>query len=514
MIASRQRQEVLISCAGLWFNSERRHVAHSVVLLLLVREGPVEFTGSSVLMGKAMATTSTKTSKLAVPGKSGTVRPNGPSSAAREMKAAKAGTGKNASVNKAGVKVSKVDVRAKVAAPKAGSAGDKPRSASKSTAKAPEKAAPAKEVKKSAVGKAKDAVKPGVVKVHKPASSKPAAAVPEKLKEPVKGLKKSTEKKVADAPRAASEVSRVTSVKVAETVSQQASNKPKTTKSATAPAQAKEEAVKEVKAAKTAKAGETAKRPAASAKTAATGSAEPAAKVAPAQSGAAKLAAAQKAATASKTAAAAAAAAVAKLAAELDTPPAAPVVAKPAAVLFKAKEFVVYPSHGVGQILDIEEQEVAGHRLELFVISFEKEKMTLRVPTHKAQAVGMRKLSHADVVGSAIETLRGRARVKRTMWSRRAQEYEAKINSGDLVAIAEVVRDLYRSDVQPEQSYSERQLYEAALDRMAREIAAVQKIGDPESLKLIEGQLSKGPRRLAKGEEAAVVEETDVDEAA
>ncbi len=181
---------------------------------------------------------------------------------------------------------------------------------------------------------------------------------------------------------------------------------------------------------------------------------------------------------------------------------------------FKSNEFIVYPAHGVGQIVAIEEQEVAGFKLELYVISFAKDKMTLKVPTPKVASVGMRKLAEADVVRKALDTLMGRARIKRTMWSRRAQEYEAKINSGDLVAIAEVVRDLYRSDVQPEQSYSERQLYEAALDRMAREIAAVQKIGDPESLKLIEGQLSKGPRRLAKGEEAAVVEETDVDEAA
>ena len=162
----------------------------------------------------------------------------------------------------------------------------------------------------------------------------------------------------------------------------------------------------------------------------------------------------------------------------------------------------------------IEEQEVAGFKLELYVISFVKDKMTLKVPTPKVAAVGMRKLADADVVKKALDTLTGRARVKRTMWSRRAQEYEAKINSGDLVAIAEVVRDLYRSDVQPEQSYSERQLYEAALDRMAREIAAVQKLGDADSLKVIEAQLQKSPRRAAKGEEAVVVEEGDVEEAA
>lgn len=181
---------------------------------------------------------------------------------------------------------------------------------------------------------------------------------------------------------------------------------------------------------------------------------------------------------------------------------------------FKTNEFIVYPAHGVGQILAIEEQEVAGFKLELYVISFVKDKMTLKVPTPKVAAVGMRKLAEADVVKKALDTLTGRARVKRTMWSRRAQEYEAKINSGDLVAIAEVVRDLYRSDVQPEQSYSERQLYEAAIDRMAREIAAVQKLSDSDSLKLIESQLQKGPRRAAKADEAAAVDDGDVEEAA
>ncbi len=170
---------------------------------------------------------------------------------------------------------------------------------------------------------------------------------------------------------------------------------------------------------------------------------------------------------------------------------------------FKLNEFIVYPAHGVGQIVGIEEQEVAGYKLELFVISFAKDKMTLKVPTPKVASVGMRKLAEADVVRRAMNTLSGRARVKRTMWSRRAQEYEAKINSGDLVSIAEVVRDLYRSDVQPEQSYSERQLYEAALDRLAREIAAVQKLLDSEAVKLIEGQLQKGPKRGAKAETEA-----------
>jgi len=179
---------------------------------------------------------------------------------------------------------------------------------------------------------------------------------------------------------------------------------------------------------------------------------------------------------------------------------------------FKTNEFVVYPAHGVGQILAIEEQEIAGAKLELFVINFMKDKMTLRVPTAKVANVGMRKLSEPALVKRALETLKGRARVKRTMWSRRAQEYEAKINSGDIVAIAEVVRDLYRSESQPEQSYSERQLYEAALDRLSREIAVVQHVTETEAVKEIEGQLAKSPRRGAKTEtEAGAESEADAD---
>jgi CarD family transcriptional regulator len=173
---------------------------------------------------------------------------------------------------------------------------------------------------------------------------------------------------------------------------------------------------------------------------------------------------------------------------------------------FKTNEFVVYPAHGVGQILAIEEQEIAGAKLELFVINFIKDKMTLRVPTAKVTNVGMRKLSDPLLVKKALETLKGRARVKRTMWSRRAQEYEAKINSGDIVAIAEVVRDLYRSESQPEQSYSERQLYEAALDRLSREIAVVQHSTETEAVKEIESQLAKSPRRGAKTETEAGAE--------
>ncbi len=179
---------------------------------------------------------------------------------------------------------------------------------------------------------------------------------------------------------------------------------------------------------------------------------------------------------------------------------------------FKTGEHIVYPAHGVGQIVAIEEQEVAGHKLELFVIDFQKDKMRLKVPVAKATSVGMRKLSEGDYVDRALKVVQGRARVKRTMWSRRAQEYDAKINSGDLISISEVVRDLYRAENQPEQSYSERQLYEAALDRMAREIAAVNRMSDTEAVRLIEVNLNKGPRRGGKADNQEP--ETEQEEAA
>jgi CarD family transcriptional regulator len=181
---------------------------------------------------------------------------------------------------------------------------------------------------------------------------------------------------------------------------------------------------------------------------------------------------------------------------------------------FKINEFIVYPAHGVGQIVAIEEQEVAGYKLELFVINFVKDKMTLRVPTTKIASVGMRKLAETPLVKRALDTLKGRARIKRTMWSRRAQEYEAKINSGDIVAISEVVRDLFRSESQPEQSYSERQLYEAALDRLAREIAAVQRVTETEAVKEIEASLAKGPRRGPKPEAEAESDEAVIEDEA
>lgn len=162
---------------------------------------------------------------------------------------------------------------------------------------------------------------------------------------------------------------------------------------------------------------------------------------------------------------------------------------------FATSEYIVYPTHGVGQIIAIEDQEVAGHKLKLFVIHFAKDKMDVKVPVAKAISVGMRKLSAVDSVERALKILHGKARVKRTMWSRRAQEYDAKINSGDLICIAEVVRDLFRSNLQPEQSYSERQLYTAALDRMAREIAVINSLSETEAINLIEMHLSKKPKR-------------------
>ena len=158
---------------------------------------------------------------------------------------------------------------------------------------------------------------------------------------------------------------------------------------------------------------------------------------------------------------------------------------------FSVGDHVVYPAHGVGVVVGVENQQVAGMALELYVVTFDHEKMTLRVPTKKARGAGLRALAEGNVVSQALTTLKGRARIKRTMWSRRAQEYEAKINSGDLVSIAEVVRDLHRSESQPEQSYSERQLYESALDRMAREVAAIERIDRDAAISLLHKSLRK-----------------------
>ena len=170
---------------------------------------------------------------------------------------------------------------------------------------------------------------------------------------------------------------------------------------------------------------------------------------------------------------------------------------------FDVGDYVVYPKHGVGRVIELQKEEIAGMQLELYVLRFEKERMTLRVPMNKIESIGMRKLSSDKTLKEAMETLKGKPKVKRTMWSRRAQEYEAKINSGDLIAIAEVVRDLYRSETQPEQSYSERQIFEAASSRLARELAAMEKTDEPTALGKILDVLRKyAPQYYESAEEA------------
>jgi CarD family transcriptional regulator len=166
-------------------------------------------------------------------------------------------------------------------------------------------------------------------------------------------------------------------------------------------------------------------------------------------------------------------------------------------VTFKSGQFIVYPAHGVGQVTGIEREVIAGFDIEVYVVSFEQDKMTLRVPTLKAATSGMRALSNENVLKDAFTTLKGRARIKRTMWSRRAQEYEAKINSGDLILVSEVVRDLHRGETQPDQSYSERQLYESALDRMVREVAAINKTDRGVALDEILDTLTRARTRQA-----------------
>jgi CarD family transcriptional regulator len=197
----------------------------------------------------------------------------------------------------------------------------------------------------------------------------------------------------------------------------------------------------------------------------------------------------------------------------------APIAAKPATVVpaapkkpsFKVGELVVYPAHGVGKISNIEEQEIAGIKLELYIVDFEKEKLRLKVPTNRAEQKGMRQLADRSMIEAAMKVIRGRARIKRTMWSRRAQEYDAKINSGDMISVAEVIRDLYRSERQPEQSYSERQLFEQALARFARELAAVRKVDEDQCIKELEEYLARNAKRGAANDKA---EDAAADEAA
>jgi CarD family transcriptional regulator len=188
--------------------------------------------------------------------------------------------------------------------------------------------------------------------------------------------------------------------------------------------------------------------------------------------------------------------------------PAAPVAKK---INFKVGELVVYPAHGVGRITNVEEQEIAGIKLELYIVDFEKEKLRLKVPTNRAEQKGMRHLADRTLIEQAMKVIRGRARIKRTMWSRRAQEYDAKINSGDMIAVSEVIRDLYRSDRQPEQSYSERQLFEQALGRFARELAAVRKVDEDQCIKELEDFLARNAKRSGAAEK---VEAEEAEEAA
>jgi CarD family transcriptional regulator len=180
---------------------------------------------------------------------------------------------------------------------------------------------------------------------------------------------------------------------------------------------------------------------------------------------------------------------------------------KKSSVSFTVGEAVVYPAHGVGRITSIEEQEVAGFALQVFVVVFEHNRMTLRIPVKKAAGGGLRKIAEPALVEEALEVLSGRARPKRGMWSRKAQELEAKIKSGELLALAEVVRDFYRAPEQAESSYSERTLYEAAVEILGREVAAVHGSTSTEAQRLIEQSLAKAPRP-----EARSASETDGDE--
>ncbi|NDE91563.1 MAG: CarD family transcriptional regulator [Alphaproteobacteria bacterium] len=175
---------------------------------------------------------------------------------------------------------------------------------------------------------------------------------------------------------------------------------------------------------------------------------------------------------------------------------------------FKKGDFVVYPVHGVGLVVGVEEATVPAlnktmkpESVKLYKISFENDRMILKVPVIKAEVSGLRRLSSKDRMKDAMATLQGRVRIRRVMWSRRAQEYETKINSGDPVAIAEVLRDLHRGNEQPEQSYSERQIYQSALDRLARELAAIEKIDQNKAAEKLETVLGKD--KPVKGEAKA-----------
>ena len=365
--------------------------------------------------------------------------------------------------------------------------------------------------KKPAAKKAakKTAAKKAAVK--KPAAKRKAAAKKAPARKPA--AKKSAAKKPAAKKKAAAKkpaAKRKAAAKKPAAKRKAAAKKPAAKRKAAAKkpaakrkAAAKKPAAKRKAAAKkpAAKRKAAAKKPAAKRKAAAK---KPAAKKAPARKPAAKKSAAKKPAAKKKAAAKkastvsttkASGAARASNVRELK-PKVVPAKPKPtetdpeAKKIFAVNDFVVYPTHGVGKINGIEVQEVAGARMEFFVIFFDKEKMTVRVPLTKAKTTGMRRLSSPAKMSTALTTLKGRARVKRTMWSRRAQEYEAKIKSGDPISIAEVVRDLHRGDGQPDQSYSERQIYESALDRLARELAAIEGLDDDQAAERLEKVLT------------------------
>jgi CarD family transcriptional regulator len=178
--------------------------------------------------------------------------------------------------------------------------------------------------------------------------------------------------------------------------------------------------------------------------------------------------------------------------------PMAPPRAMAKAEIFVDGDFVVYPTHGVGKVERIATEEIAGHTLELIHITFDENRMTLRVPTNKARTAGLRKLASRKQFDDVLTTLKGRARIKRTMWSRRAQEYEAKINSGDPSSIAEVVRDLHRNAGQPDQSFSERQIYESALDRLAAEYGALEQVDKTTAIERLIAHLKTEPTKAVE----------------
>ena len=187
--------------------------------------------------------------------------------------------------------------------------------------------------------------------------------------------------------------------------------------------------------------------------------------------------------------------------------PAKPQAAVANKVLYKVGNHVVYPTHGVGKIMAEETQMIGDVELRMLVISFEKDKMTLRVPVHRATAAGLRPVSNTEQMKKVFVTLKSRARTSRGMWSRRAQEYETKINSGNIFFIAEVVRDLHQNVDQSERSYSERMIYESALARLVGELAACEgtdhKTATDKLMKLLRAKVAAAAAAIEAAKEAA-----------